>query len=137
MAKQSQTHTATVHPKDAWFSIFMPHGVQHGDTLKGFAASAGNVTAKACVMLGPEDFNKMKQGDVLVAVTTTPAWTPLFTMAFRCCDRHRRTVESQFHRRARIWNSCSAGNGQRDPPHSGWSDCHRRRRRRDGGVEIN
>jgi pyruvate,water dikinase len=23
----------------------------------------------------------MKQGDVLVAVTTTPAWTPLFTMA--------------------------------------------------------
>ena len=68
-------------PKDAWFSIFMPHGVQHGDTLKGFAASAGKVTAKACVMLGPEDFNKMKQGDVLVAVTTTPAWTPLFTMA--------------------------------------------------------
>ncbi|MBI5954734.1 MAG: pyruvate, phosphate dikinase [Chloroflexi bacterium] len=68
-------------PKDAWFSIFMPHGIQHGDTLKGFAASAGKVTAKACVMLGPEDFNKMKQGDVLVAVTTTPAWTPLFTMA--------------------------------------------------------
>ncbi len=68
-------------PKDAWFSIFMPHSAQHGDTLKGFAASVGKVTAKACVMLGPEDFNKMKQGDVLVAVTTTPAWTPLFTMA--------------------------------------------------------
>ncbi len=32
-------------------------------------------------MLGPEDFSKMKPGDILVAVTTTPAWTPLFTMA--------------------------------------------------------
>jgi pyruvate,water dikinase len=32
-------------------------------------------------MLGPEGFNKMKPGDVVVAVTTTPAWTPLFTMA--------------------------------------------------------
>jgi len=26
-------------------------------------------------------FYKMKHGDVLVAVTTTPAWTPLFAMA--------------------------------------------------------
>ncbi len=68
-------------PKDSWLSIFMPHGDQHGETMNGFAASAGKVTAKACVMFGPEDFSKMKQGAVLVAVTTTPAWTPLFTMA--------------------------------------------------------
>ena len=33
-------------------------------TLKGFAASAGKVTAKACVMFGPEDFDKMKPGDL-------------------------------------------------------------------------
>jgi pyruvate,water dikinase len=32
-------------------------------------------------MFAPEDFSKMKPGNVLVAVTTTPAWTPLFTMA--------------------------------------------------------
>ena len=32
-------------------------------------------------MFAPEDFSRMKPGDVLVAVTTTPAWTPLFTMA--------------------------------------------------------
>ena len=68
-------------PKDAWFSIFFPHSDPQSGTIKGFAASAGKITAKACVMLGPEDFNKMKKGDVLVAVTTTPAWTPLFTMA--------------------------------------------------------
>jgi pyruvate,water dikinase len=33
------------------------------------------------VLFGPEDFGQMRPGDVLVAVTTTPAWTPLFAMA--------------------------------------------------------
>ncbi|MDY7042436.1 MAG: PEP-utilizing enzyme, partial [Chloroflexota bacterium] len=51
------------------------------DTLKGVAASAGRVTAHACVLHGPEDFGQMRPGDVLVAGTTTPAWTPLFAMA--------------------------------------------------------
>jgi len=51
------------------------------DILKGVAASPGSVTAPACVMHGPGDFNKMKTGDVLVASLTTPAWTPLFTRA--------------------------------------------------------
>ncbi|MBN1372348.1 MAG: hypothetical protein JW987_10460 [Anaerolineaceae bacterium] len=49
--------------------------------LVGTGTSGGNVTARACVVLGPEDFEKMKPGDILVAVTTTPAWTPLFTLA--------------------------------------------------------
>jgi pyruvate,water dikinase len=49
--------------------------------LKGTGASAGKVTAPACVLFGPEDFASMHPGDVLVAVTTTPAWTPLFAMA--------------------------------------------------------
>ncbi|HSA99510.1 MAG TPA: PEP/pyruvate-binding domain-containing protein, partial [Anaerolineales bacterium] len=70
-----------VLPQNSWMSIFFPHNDQSSDTIKGFAASAGKVTARACIMFGPEDFNKMKPGDVLVAVTTTPAWTPLFTMA--------------------------------------------------------
>ena len=50
-------------------------------TLKGLGTSDGQVTAPACVLYGPEDFGKMKPGDVLVATTTTPAWTPLFAMA--------------------------------------------------------
>jgi pyruvate,water dikinase len=49
--------------------------------LKGTGTSGGKVTAPARVLVGPDDFNKMKPGDVLVAVTTTPAWTPLFAMA--------------------------------------------------------
>ena len=54
---------------------------ESGNVIKGLGASAGKVTATACVMFTPEDFHKMKPGDVLVAVITTPAWTPLFTMA--------------------------------------------------------
>ena len=49
--------------------------------LKGKGTSPGQVTARACVLRGPEDFGQMQPGDVLVAVATTPAWTPLFAMA--------------------------------------------------------
>ncbi|MFN2151763.1 MAG: PEP/pyruvate-binding domain-containing protein [Anaerolineales bacterium] len=49
--------------------------------LTGLGTSSGQVTAPACVLYGPEDFIKMKPGDVLVATTTTPAWTPLFALA--------------------------------------------------------
>jgi len=35
----------------------------------------------SCILGGPEDFEKFQQGDVLIAVTTTPAWTPLFALA--------------------------------------------------------
>ena len=51
------------------------------NVLKGVAGSAGKVTGIARVIFGPEDFGKLKHGDVLVAVTTTPAWTPLFALA--------------------------------------------------------
>ncbi len=30
---------------------------------------------------GPEDFHKLHRGDVLVCPSTTPAWTPLFSIA--------------------------------------------------------
>jgi pyruvate,water dikinase len=53
----------------------------NGLTLKGVAASPGQVTAPACVLSGPEDFAQMNTGDVLVAPLTTPAWTPLFARA--------------------------------------------------------
>jgi pyruvate,water dikinase len=56
-------------------------GEQTGDVIHGIGASPGKVTAVARVLLGPEDFAQMKQGEVLVAAITTPAWTPLFTLA--------------------------------------------------------
>jgi phosphohistidine swiveling domain-containing protein len=52
-----------------------------GRVLEGVATSAGRVTGAARVMEGPEDFHKMRHGDILVASITTPAWTPLFVLA--------------------------------------------------------
>jgi pyruvate,water dikinase len=54
---------------------------QAGATIRGVAAGAGQVTAAARVLHGPEDFGAMQPGDVLVASITTPAWTPLFALA--------------------------------------------------------
>jgi phosphohistidine swiveling domain-containing protein len=73
-------------PKDSWFMVFeslMPAGSeeQTGDTIKGVATSGGQVTARARVLGGPEDFGQMRPGEVLVAAITTPAWTSLFAMA--------------------------------------------------------
>jgi phosphoenolpyruvate synthase/pyruvate phosphate dikinase len=68
-------------PKKSWMRAFFPDNEGVGPIIKGFGASAGRATARACVMLGPEDFNKMQSGDAIVAGITTPAWTPLFARA--------------------------------------------------------
>ena len=52
-----------------------------GNTIRGVAASPGQVTGVACVLHGPEDFDQMQAGGILVASITTPAWTPLFALA--------------------------------------------------------
>ncbi len=72
-----------VLPFNSPWSKMVPARSQSGESnrLEGVGASAGKVTARACVLLTPDDFGKMQPGDVLVAVTTTPAWTPLFAMA--------------------------------------------------------
>ena len=70
-----------VLPRNKLLARFAPRDDQQGDVLKGTGASAGKVRARACVMRGPEDFGRMQPGDVIVAVITTPAWTPLFARA--------------------------------------------------------
>jgi phosphohistidine swiveling domain-containing protein len=49
--------------------------------MRGFAVSSGRITAKASVILGPTDFDKMENGSILVSPMTTPAWTQLFASA--------------------------------------------------------
>ncbi len=65
------------------FSRWMParSSQAEGSTIRGIGASPGRVTGPACVIHGPEEFDWMKPGDILVAKITTPAWTPLFAMA--------------------------------------------------------
>ena len=80
-------------PEKTFLSRFVTHDNPEGSALKGYAASPGRITAPACVLHGPEEFGSMRPGDVIVAVTTTPAWTPLFAMASAVvtdCDRSTR-----------------------------------------------
>lgn len=81
-AQVKLTPPAMLPERTAWTKIMPWHQTdQGGNILKGYGASTGRITAPACVLLSPEDFGKMKPGAVLVAVNTTPAWTPLFAMA--------------------------------------------------------
>lgn len=51
-----------------------------GDALQGTPASAGRVTAKARVILNPVGA-QLDPGEILVAPSTDPGWTPLFLTA--------------------------------------------------------
>jgi pyruvate,water dikinase len=64
-------------------SSWMParSGQTASNIIRGIGASPGRVTGAACVIHGPEEFDQMKPGDILVAKITTPAWTPLFALA--------------------------------------------------------
>jgi pyruvate,water dikinase len=46
--------------------------------LRGTAGSPGVAEGPARVVRGPEDFNRVAPGDILVCRFTDPAWTPLF-----------------------------------------------------------
>ena len=52
-----------------------------GTVIKGIGASPGRVSGSARVIRGPEQFQQMQPGDILVAKITTPAWTALFALA--------------------------------------------------------
>lgn len=54
---------------------------ENSNVMKGFPVSSGSVTAKASVVLGPSEFDKMAAGSILVSPLTTPAWTQLFANA--------------------------------------------------------
>lgn len=52
-----------------------------GTDLKGVGASAGVVRGRARIVRGPDQFHRLRRGEVLVCPFTTPAWTPLFASA--------------------------------------------------------
>ena len=45
--------------------------------LIGRAASHGEVTGTARVILSLDEIGKFKRGDILVTIATSPAWTPI------------------------------------------------------------
>jgi rifampicin phosphotransferase len=55
--------------------------VQAGDVLTGVAGSPGIATGTARVMLDISDPTALEPGDILIAPSTDPSWTPLFLVA--------------------------------------------------------
>jgi pyruvate,water dikinase len=55
--------------------------VPSGTVLTGTAGSGGVVTGRARVLHDPSDPSALEPGDILVAHSTDPAWTPLFVPA--------------------------------------------------------
>ena len=55
--------------------------VPDGDVWAGVAAAPGAADGAACVLRTPHDGGRMRRGDVLVAPSTDPGWTPLFLRA--------------------------------------------------------
>ncbi|NIM94829.1 MAG: hypothetical protein GTO18_14105 [Anaerolineales bacterium] len=49
--------------------------------MTGIAGSPGVVTGTARVIRGPEEFDQLKKGEILVSPITNPVWTPLFAVA--------------------------------------------------------
>lgn len=52
-----------------------------GDVLTGVAGSPGTVTGTARVMLDLSDPSRLEPGDIIIAPSTDPSWTPLFLAA--------------------------------------------------------
>lgn len=48
------------------------------ETLKGYAGAAGRVEGTVRILFNPEEGDKLKPGEILVASTTNVGWTPLF-----------------------------------------------------------
>jgi pyruvate,water dikinase len=55
--------------------------VQVGDVLSGIAGSPGTATGTARVLLDLSDPSRLELGEILVAPSTDPSWTPLFLVA--------------------------------------------------------
>lgn len=72
-------------PEIAWVSRMVPwirnEKQNTGALLRGTASSGGTYTGTARVIFTSAEFGMLKPGEILVAVTTTPAWTPLFNLA--------------------------------------------------------
>lgn len=55
--------------------------VTSGNFLKGIPVAAGQASGRARLINKPEEGNRLQPGDVLVAPSTDPGWTPLFLKA--------------------------------------------------------
>ena len=55
-----------------------PVNISSGNVLTGMGVAAGRASGAAKLIYHPDEGEKLQAGDVLVAPSTDPAWTPLF-----------------------------------------------------------
>ena len=69
--------------KRIWAAFPRMLGAAPSDTalVSGSPASAGRATGSVRVIHGPDEFDDLQPGEILVAPMTAPAWTPLFSRA--------------------------------------------------------
>ena len=69
--------------KSMWDSFPRLIGAVHSETalVAGAPAAPGRATGPVRVIRGPEQFEELQHGEILVAPLTAPAWTPLFDRA--------------------------------------------------------
>ena len=72
---QARPITASV-PQSPTFAAVATTGI-----LTGASGSRGVVTARARIVRGPQDFNRVRPGEIVVCPSTDPSWTPLFGIA--------------------------------------------------------
>lgn len=61
-------------------SVYIPLTEERPSVLLGAAASPGKISGTARVIKGPAEFWRVEPGDILVSRSTTPPWTPLFSV---------------------------------------------------------
>lgn len=69
--------------KRMWDAFPRLVGAAPSDTalVSGSPASPGRASGRVRIVRGPEEFEHLQPGEILVAPLTAPAWTPLFTRA--------------------------------------------------------
>jgi pyruvate,water dikinase len=64
-----------------FFGLDAPDASEAGNVLHGLSGSSGKVRGIARVVRSLSEAGKLQKGDILVAETTVPPWTPLFATA--------------------------------------------------------
>jgi pyruvate,water dikinase len=61
--------------------LYEPPSVGAGTVLRGLPSSPGRVAGTARVLRSPQEGTRLQPGEILVAPSTDPGWTPLFLLA--------------------------------------------------------
>lgn len=75
---------AALQPPEAFIGHQPYYEEQHtapGTALTGLPSNPGRVTGTARVLRSPQERHRMQPGEILVAPSTDPGWTPLFLLA--------------------------------------------------------